>query len=46
MKKITKQKFNAEMVEAAVIDEKTGYYKLSPETLKRVAEKHTSEQKE
>ena len=46
MKKITKPKFNAEMVEAAVIDEKTGYYKLSDETLKKVAEKHSSEQKE
>jgi proteasome alpha subunit len=43
MKKITKQKFNTEMVEAAVIDEKTGYHKLSPEALKQVAEKHSSE---
>jgi len=46
MKKITKQKFNAEMVEAAVIDEKVGYYKLSDDTLKKLAEKHSSEQKE
>ncbi|HWR26816.1 MAG TPA: archaeal proteasome endopeptidase complex subunit alpha [Candidatus Thermoplasmatota archaeon] len=46
MKKITKPKFNAEMVEAAVIDEKTGYYKLSAEALKKVVEKHNSEQKE
>ena len=43
LKKITKQKFNTEMIEAAVIDEKNGYYKLSPETLKRLTEKHTSE---
>jgi len=46
LKKITKQKFNAEMVEAAVIDEKTGYHKLSPDALKKVVEKHSSEQKE
>jgi proteasome alpha subunit len=46
MKKITKPKFNAEMVEAAVIDEKTGYYKLSAEALKKVVEKHSTEQKE
>lgn len=46
MKKITKPKFNAEMVEAAVIDEKTGYSKLSAETLKRFIEKHTSDEKE
>ena len=46
MKKITKPKFNAEMVEAAVIDEKTGYYKLSAEALKKVVEKHNSEQKQ
>jgi proteasome alpha subunit len=43
MKKITKPKFNAEMVEAAVIDEKTGYYKLSDEMLKKLVEKHSSE---
>jgi proteasome alpha subunit len=46
MKKITKPKFNAEMVEAAVIDEKTGYYKLSAEALKKVVEKHNTEQKQ
>ncbi len=46
MKKITKPKFNAEMVEAAVIDEKTGYYKLSAEALKKVVEKHSTEQKQ
>ena len=46
LKKITKQKFNAEMVEAAVIDEKTGYHKLSPDALKKVVEKHSTEQKE
>jgi hypothetical protein len=34
------------MVEAAVIDEKTGYYKLSPDALKKVVEKHSTEQKE
>jgi proteasome alpha subunit len=43
MKKITKPKFNAEMVEAAVIDEKIGYYKLSDEMLKKLVEKHSSE---
>jgi len=43
MKKIAKPKFNVEMIEAAVIDEKSGYYKLPPETLKQLAEKHTSE---
>ena len=43
MKKITKPKFNVDMVEAAVIDGKTGYYKLSAEILKNVAEKHSSE---
>ena len=46
MKKITKPKFNAEMVEAAVIDEKTGYSKLSSEALKRFIEKHTADEKE
>jgi proteasome alpha subunit len=46
LKKITKQKFNAELIEAAVIDDKEGYHRLSPETLKRLAEKHSSEQKE
>jgi proteasome alpha subunit len=46
LKKISKQKFNAEMVEAAVIDDKDGYRRLSPEALKRLAEKHSSEQKE
>jgi len=46
LKKITKQKFNAEMIEAAVIDEKTGYHKLSPDALKKVIEKHSTEQKE
>jgi proteasome alpha subunit len=43
LKKITKQKFNTEMIEAAVIDQKTGYFKLSPEALKKLAEKHPSE---
>ncbi len=43
LKKITKQKFNIEMIEAAVIDKKTGYYKLTPDTLKKLAEKHTTE---
>jgi proteasome alpha subunit len=43
MKKITKQKFNPEMIEAAVIEEKTGYYKLSYEMLRKLAEKHSTE---
>ena len=43
LKKITKQKFNTEMIEAAVIDKKTGYHKLTPEALKKLAEKHTTE---
>lgn len=46
LKKITKQKFNTEMVEAAVIDEKDGYHKLSSETLKRLAEKQSPDEKE
>jgi proteasome alpha subunit len=43
LKKITKQKFNTDMIEAAVIDKKTGYHKLTPEALKKLAEKHTTE---
>jgi proteasome alpha subunit len=43
LRKITKQKFNAEMVEAAVIDKKEGYSRLSTDVIKRVVEKHTSE---
>lgn len=46
LKKITKQKFNAEMVEAAVIDEKDGFYKLTPEILRRAGENLSSETKE
>jgi len=46
MKKITKPRFNAEMVEAAVIDDTSGYYKLSADALKKVTEKHSTEQKE
>jgi len=45
LKKITKKSIDPEMVEAAVIDEKEGFYKLSPESLKRFAEKHGSEEK-
>jgi len=43
LKKITKQKFNAEMVEAAVIDKEEGYVKLSTEEIKRIVEKQPSE---
>lgn len=39
LKKITKQKFNPQMVEAAVIDEKTGYQKLTQESIQQLAEK-------
>jgi proteasome alpha subunit len=46
LKKITKKPLNTEMVEAAVIDEKEGYSKLTPEELKRFVEKHLSEEKE
>lgn len=46
IRKITKQKFNPEMVEAAVIDEKEGYQKLSPEMIQQLTEKHASEEKE
>jgi len=42
LKKITKQKFNSEMIEVAVISEKEGYHKLSSEILKRITEKHTT----
>jgi len=42
MKKITKQKFNTDMIEAAVISKKDGYQKLSSDILKRIAEKQTS----
>lgn len=42
MKKITKQKFNTDMIEAAVISKKDGYYKLPSEILKRIVEKQTS----
>jgi proteasome alpha subunit len=45
LKKITKKPLNTEMVEAAVIDEKDGYSKLEPETLKRFVEKHLHEEK-
>jgi proteasome alpha subunit len=44
LKKITKKSVNTEMVEAAVIDEKEGYHKLSPETLKKFAEKQGSDE--
>lgn len=43
LRKITKQKFNAEMIEAAVIDKKEGYSRLSADSIKRILEKNTSE---
>jgi proteasome alpha subunit len=46
LRKFSKQKFNAEMVEAVVIDKKTGFYTLSQETIERFAEKHPSDEKE
>lgn len=46
LRKITKQKFNPEMIEAAVIDEKEGYHKLSPEMIQRFVEKHSLGEKE
>jgi proteasome alpha subunit len=39
LKKITKQKFDTEMIDAAVIDGKQGFYKLSPDALKRLVGK-------
>jgi proteasome alpha subunit len=46
LKKITKKPVNVDMVEVAVIDEKEGYYKLSPESLKRFTEKHSAKESE
>jgi proteasome alpha subunit len=46
LQKITRKKLNVDMVEAAVINEKHGFKKLSSESLKRVAEKHESSEKE
>jgi proteasome alpha subunit len=46
LKRITKQKFNPEMIEAAVIDEKEGYYRLTSQVLKRVGDKLSPENKE
>lgn len=46
LKKITKKPLNPEMVEAAVIDEKKGFSKLSPDALKRFAEKRPANEKE
>lgn len=43
LKKITKQKFNTDMVEAAVIDEDHGFLKLSSDVIKRLMEKHPSD---
>ena len=43
LKKITKQKLNTDMVEAAVISEKDGYHKLSSEMLKRLTKEPSSE---
>jgi len=45
LKKITRKSIDPEMVEAAVIDENKGFYKLSPESLKRFTDKHGSEEK-
>jgi 20S proteasome alpha/beta subunit len=41
LQRVTRKKLCPEMVEAAVIEEKKGFHKLSPETLTRLAEKHT-----
>jgi len=46
LQKITRKKLIVDMVEAAVINEKHGYKKLSPESLKRVVEKHEYSEKE
>jgi len=46
LKKITKQKLDTEMVEAAVISKKDGYYKLSSEILKRLTKEPSPEKKE
>jgi proteasome alpha subunit len=43
LKKITKQKYNTEMVEAAVVDKKNGYYSIPHETLKRFGDEHPEE---
>lgn len=44
LKKIVKKTVDLETVEAAVIDEKDGFHKLTPEILKRSAEKHSKEE--
>jgi 20S proteasome alpha/beta subunit len=46
LKKITKQKFNPQMVEAAVIDEKNGYQKLTQESIQNLVEKQGLEEKQ
>ena len=46
LQKITKKKLNADMIEAAVISKKDGYYKLSLESLKRLSEKQSPNEKE
>ncbi len=43
LKKITKQKFNAEMIEVAIIDKKEGFLKLSKEDIKQIVETPASE---
>lgn len=45
LRKLAKQKINTEMVEAAVIDKKNGFYTLSDETLTQLAEKHAHDEK-
>jgi 20S proteasome alpha/beta subunit len=45
LRKITKQKFNTEMVEAAVVDKKKGYYTVSRETLQQSVDNQISEEK-
>jgi proteasome alpha subunit len=46
LKKITKKPVNTDMVEVAIIDNKEGFSKVSPEALKRFAEKHSIEEKD
>ena len=46
LQRVTRKKLHTEMVEAAVIEEKKGFHKLSPDTLARLAEKHSADEKE
>jgi proteasome alpha subunit len=45
LRKITKQKFNTEMVEAAVVDKKKGYYTVSREILQQSVDNQISDEK-